>query len=96
MRKSLKFATEVSFLNLIAEPAASNVVLALIVHQQSHIYVSSITRECISFNDSFRSLIFFHVRRETKHKKIALLSSIFAHSCQIAECKLTHADVIST
>ncbi|KEH19367.1 hypothetical protein MTR_8g051775 [Medicago truncatula] len=42
MRKGLEFATDMSFLNLIAESAASNVVLALNVHLQSPNYVGSI------------------------------------------------------
>ena len=59
MRKGLKFAIDISFLNLIAESDASNVVLALNAHQQSSNYVGSIIRDCISFKGSFRSLIFF-------------------------------------
>jgi len=64
MRKGLKFAKEMSFLNLIAESDASNVVLVLNTHQQSSNYVVSIIRDCISFKGSFRSLNFLHVRRE--------------------------------
>ena len=64
MRKGLEFAKDMSFLNLIAESDASNVVLALNAHQQSSNYVDSIIRDCISFKGSFRSLNFLHVRRE--------------------------------
>jgi len=53
-----------SFLNLITESDASNVVLALNARQQSPNYVDSIIRDCISFKGSFRSLNFLHVRRE--------------------------------
>jgi len=64
MRKGLEFAKDMSFLNLIAESDASNMVLALNAHQQSSNYVGSIIRDCISFKSSFRSLNFLHVRRE--------------------------------
>jgi len=64
MRNGLEFAKEMFFLNLIAESDASNVVLALNNHQQSSNYVGSIIRYCISFNGSFRSLNFLHIRRE--------------------------------
>jgi len=64
MRKSLEFAKDMSFLNLIAKSDASNVVLALNAHQLSPNYVDSIIQDCISFKDSFRSLNFLHVRRE--------------------------------
>jgi len=62
MRKCLKFAKDMSCLNLIAESDASNVVLTLNAHQQSSNYVGSIIR--ISFKGSFCSLNFLHVRRE--------------------------------
>jgi len=65
MRKCLTFAKHMSFLNLIAELDASNVVLALNVHQQSSIYVDPIIEDCINFNVCFRSLNFSHVRHET-------------------------------
>ena len=64
MRKGLKFAKDMSFLNLIAKSNASNVVLALNAHQQSPNYVGSIIRDCISFKGNFCSLNFLHVRRE--------------------------------
>jgi len=64
MWKSLEFAKDMSFLNLIAESDTFNVVLALNGHQQSPNYVDSIIRDCISFKGSFRSLKFSHVRRE--------------------------------
>ena len=64
MRKGLEFAKDMSFMNLIAESDASNVVLALNAHQQSSNYVGSIIRDCISFIGSFHSLNFLHVRRE--------------------------------
>ena len=64
MRKGLEFAKDMSFLNLIAESDASNVILVSNAHQQSPHYVGSIIRDCISFKGSFRSLIFLHVRRE--------------------------------
>ena len=64
MQKGLEFAKEISFMNLIAESDASNVVLALNAYQQSPNYVGSIIRDCISFKGSFRSLNFLHVRRE--------------------------------
>ncbi|AES87499.1 hypothetical protein MTR_4g028270 [Medicago truncatula] len=50
MRKGLKFAKEMSFLNLIAESDALNVVLALNVRQQSPTYVGYKIGDCISFN----------------------------------------------
>jgi len=64
MRKGLEFAKDMSFLNIIAESDASNVVLALNAHQQSLNYVGSIIRDCISFKGSFRRLIFLHVKRK--------------------------------
>jgi hypothetical protein len=65
MRKGLKFAKDMCFLNLIVESDASNVVLVLNAHQQSLNYVVGyIIRDCISFKGSFRSLNFLHVRRE--------------------------------
>jgi hypothetical protein len=64
MRKGLEFAKDMSFLNLIPESDASNVLLALNTHQQSPNYVGSIIRDCINFKDNFRSLNFLHVRRE--------------------------------
>jgi ribonuclease HI len=64
MWKGLEFAKDMSFLNLITESDASNVVLALNAHQQSPNYVGSIIRDCISFKGSFRSLNFSHIRRE--------------------------------
>ncbi|MCI35158.1 hypothetical protein A2U01_0056379, partial [Trifolium medium] len=39
MRKGLEFAKDMSFLNLIAESDASNMILALNHHQQSSYYV---------------------------------------------------------
>ena len=50
---------DMSFLNLIAESDASNVVLVLNVHQRSLNYFGSIIRDCISFKGSFRSFKFF-------------------------------------
>ena len=64
MRKGLEFAKDMSFLNLIAESDASNVVLVLNVHQQSPNYLGSIIRDCISLNGSFRSLNFLRGRPE--------------------------------
>jgi len=64
MRKGLKFAKDMSFLNLIAESEASNVVFSLNAHQQFPNYVDYIIRDRISFKGSFRSLNFLHVRRE--------------------------------
>jgi len=64
MRKSLEFAKDMSFLNLIAESVASNVVLALNVHRQSLSYAGFIIRDCISFKGSFCSLNFLNVRHE--------------------------------
>jgi len=61
MQKGLEFAKDMSFLNLIAESDAFNVVLALNAHQQSPNYVGSIMRDLISFKGSFRSLNFVHV-----------------------------------
>ena len=59
MWKGLEFAKDMSFLNLIPESDAFNVVLVLNAPQQSSNYVGSIIRDCISFKGSFRSLIFF-------------------------------------
>ncbi|AES94413.1 hypothetical protein MTR_5g014170 [Medicago truncatula] len=42
MQNGLKLTVDISFLNLIAESDASNVVLRLNVHQQSSTYVISI------------------------------------------------------
>jgi hypothetical protein len=42
MQNGLKLAKDVSFLNLIVESDASNVVLGLNVHQQFSTYVTSI------------------------------------------------------
>jgi len=53
MWKSLEFAKDMSFLNLIGESDTSNVVLALNAHQQSLTYVGSIIRDCISFKVVF-------------------------------------------
>jgi len=64
MRKDLKFAKDMSFLNLIAESNAYNVVLALNAHHQSSNYVGSIIRDCISLKGNFCSSNFLHVRRE--------------------------------
>ena len=64
MQKGLEFTKDMSFLNLIAESDASNVVSALNADQQSPNYVGSIIRDCISFKGSFRSLNFLYVRRE--------------------------------
>jgi ribonuclease HI len=64
MRKCLKFAKDMSFLNLIVESNASKAVSAFNAHQQSPTYVGSIIRDCISFKDCFRRLNFLHVRRE--------------------------------
>jgi len=50
MQKGLKFSKYMSFLNLIAESDASNVVFALNAYQQSSTYVCSIIGDCISFN----------------------------------------------
>jgi len=47
MRKGLKFVKVVSFMNLIIESKASNVVLALSAHQQSPTYVGSIIKDSI-------------------------------------------------
>jgi hypothetical protein len=63
MRKGFEFAKDMSFLNLIAESDASNVVLASNAHQQSPNYVVSIIRDYISFKGSSRRLNFLHVRR---------------------------------
>lgn len=51
-------------MNLIAESDVSNVVLTLNAHQQLPSYVGSIIINCISFNVSFCSFIFLHVRHE--------------------------------
>jgi hypothetical protein len=64
MRKGLEFTKDMSFVNLMAESDASNVISALNAHQQSLNYVDFIIRDCISFKGSFRSLNFLHVRRE--------------------------------
>ena len=64
MWKGLEFAKDMSFLNLIPESDAFNVVLVLNAPQQSSNYVGSIIRDCISFKGSFHSLNFLHVRRE--------------------------------
>lgn len=64
MQKGLEFAKDMSFLNLIVESDALNVVSALNAHQQSSNYVGSIIRDCIGFKGSFRSLNFLHIRRE--------------------------------
>jgi len=64
MRKSLEFAKDMCFMNLIAELDISNVALTLNTHQQSSTYARSIIEDCISFNVCFRSLNFLHVRRE--------------------------------
>jgi hypothetical protein len=64
MRKGLKFAKDMCFMNLIAESDASNVVLALDTHQQSSTYVGSIIEDCINLSVCFRGLNFVHVRHE--------------------------------
>jgi len=53
MQKHLEFAKDMSFLNLIAESYASNVVLALNGHKKSPTYVDYIIGDCISFNICF-------------------------------------------
>jgi len=53
-----------SFLNLIEEVDASNVVLALNSHQQYSTYVGSIIGDCIRFNVCFHGLNILHVRCE--------------------------------
>jgi len=58
MQNGLKFMKDMSFLNLIVKSDASNVILALNVHQQSPNYVDSIIRDCISFKGVFCSLNF--------------------------------------
>jgi hypothetical protein len=64
MRKSLEFAKDISFVNLIAESYASNVVLSLNNHQQFPHYVGSIIEDCLNFKVSFHSLNLVHVRHE--------------------------------
>jgi len=58
----LEFAKDMSFLNLITESDASNVILTLNAPQHSSNYVASIIRDCINFKGSFRGLIFLHGR----------------------------------
>jgi len=70
MRKELKFAKDMCFLNLTAESNASNVVHALNTHQQYPNYVGSIIGDCINFNVFFRSLSFLHVWCETSQTAI--------------------------
>jgi len=82
MRKGLKFTKDMSFMNLIAESDASNVVLALNAHQQSFTYVGSIIEDYITFNVYFRSLNFLHVRHEVNHVAYCLAK----HAIHNLEC----------
>ncbi|PNX88593.1 hypothetical protein L195_g044699 [Trifolium pratense] len=50
MRKGLEFAKDMSFLNVIVESDASNVILTLNHHQQSFYYVGSIIEDCCNSN----------------------------------------------
>lgn len=72
MRKSLKFAKDMSFMNLITELHASNVVLTLNAHQQSFTYVCFIIEECISFNVCFCSLLLFFCMLDVKSTKFLI------------------------
>jgi hypothetical protein len=97
MRKRLKFAKDMFFLNLMSESYAFNVVQALNAHPQYLNYVGYIIGDCINFNVCFHSLSFLHITREA-NQSVLYLAQYSLHNlyCIWIEETSTYIHVILT